>query len=125
MKLSATVKEAVADAEAETSQEEVAQSSSGTPRPRTRQDGILRRLAHMTGRRRAAGGLQEGDCHAEDSCRCHTGALRNSVSTAADSFSFVTSRWILAQTLAIGSRPDHSAAVSRGSARSIDAPGHE
>ena len=54
-----------------------------------------------------------------------SGGLRHSVSTAADSFSFLTSRWILAQTLAIGSRPDPSAAVSPESARSIGAPGNE
>jgi hypothetical protein len=39
MKLSATVKEAVADAEVEVSQEEGAEAGSGATRPRTRQDG--------------------------------------------------------------------------------------
>jgi hypothetical protein len=38
MKLSATVKEAVADAEVEISQEEGAQARAGAPGPRTRQD---------------------------------------------------------------------------------------
>jgi hypothetical protein len=39
MMLSATVQEAVADAEIESSQEEAAEAGAGTPRPRTRQDG--------------------------------------------------------------------------------------
>ncbi len=39
MKLSATVKEAVADAEVQISQEEVAEARPRTPGPRTRQDG--------------------------------------------------------------------------------------
>jgi hypothetical protein len=39
MMLLAAVKEAVADAEAEISQEEVAQTGSGPSRPRARQDG--------------------------------------------------------------------------------------
>ena len=39
MKLSATVKEAAADAEVEISQEEAAQAGSGAPGSRTRQDG--------------------------------------------------------------------------------------
>src|SRR5205823_116685 len=53
LKLSVTVKEAVADAEAEISQEEVAQAGSGAPRPGTRQDGgaeqpdIRQRAAHV------------------------------------------------------------------------------
>src|SRR5215510_6482251 len=53
MKLSATVKEAVADAEVEISQEAVAQADPGAPRPRTRQDGgaeqpdVCQRPAHL------------------------------------------------------------------------------
>jgi hypothetical protein len=39
MKLSATVREAVADAQVAVSQEEAAQAGSGAPGPRTRQDG--------------------------------------------------------------------------------------
>jgi len=39
MKLSATAKEAVADAQVEMSQEEATEAGAGAARPRTRQDG--------------------------------------------------------------------------------------
>ena len=51
MKLSATVKEAVADVEVEISQEEAAEARSGAPRSGTRQDGGLNSLTSASGQR--------------------------------------------------------------------------
>jgi len=51
MKLSATVKEAVANGQAEISQEEGAKACAGAPRPRTRQNGGLNSLTSASGQR--------------------------------------------------------------------------